>query len=241
MLTCSFMLLVYILIRPSHQHYSFFHVLKQQYRRPSYRHCSSDLINIQESEKSNFHICVSVFWVICGTVKLLQLFIIKINTPFTNVMSKRIDLYYYFALWQKIILISYLLNINIYLLTSELFNQIFTLCITVSILIKCKDLFQLMECSCVFQAPRGADLRQWALRVPCGNLWPGNEGEGCPGFRKCFSYCYVWVPSTALYIHFKDIPSISLLTVLSVFLCRIWCWCGTWGEQKRTVQSQWVG
>jgi len=48
------------------------------------------------------------------------------------------------------------------------------------------------------QAPGGTDLRQRALWMPCGHLWPGNEGEGCPGFRECFSYGYVWVPSIHL-------------------------------------------
>ncbi len=49
--------------------------------------------------------------------------------------------------------------------------------------------------SCILQAPRGTDLRQRALRMSRGHLRPGNKGEGCPGFRECFSYCYVWVPS----------------------------------------------
>lgn len=43
----------------------------------------------------------------------------------------------------------------------------------------------------ILQAAGGTDLRQRALRMPCGHLRPGNEGEGCPGFRECFSYCYV--------------------------------------------------
>lgn len=142
------------------------------------------------------------------------------------------------ALWINSNLNFTSMNINIYFLTSELFNLIVTLCIAVSLLIKCKDLFQFMVCYCVLQAPRGADLRQWALWMPCGNLRPGNEGEGCPGFRECFSYRYVWVPLTALYLHFKDILSIILLTV---FLCKMWCWRGVLGAQWGTIQSQWVG
>lgn len=83
------------------------------------------------------------------------------------------------------------------------------------------------------QAPRGTDLRQRALRMPRGHLWPGNEGEGCPGFRECFSYCYVWVPS----LHFIYI--LNSRKDLSVVSCdrQTGHWCG----RKETVQSQQVG
>lgn len=42
------------------------------------------------------------------------------------------------------------MNIKMYFPTSELLNLIVILCITVSLLIKCKDLFQLMECYFLF-------------------------------------------------------------------------------------------
>lgn len=50
----------------------------------------------------------------------------------------------------------------------------------------------------VSQAPGGTDLRQRTLWMPRGHLRPGNSGEGRPGLRERFSYCYVWVPFTAL-------------------------------------------
>lgn len=53
---------------------------------------------------------------------------------------------------------------------------------------------------CFLQTPRGADLRQRALWMPRRHLWPGDEGEGCPGFRECFSYCYVWVPYLSIFL-----------------------------------------
>lgn len=82
----------------------------------------------------------------------------------------------------------------------------------------------------LLQAPRGTDLRQRALRMPRGHLRPGNKGEGCPGFRECLSYCYVWVPSLHLLIfqsQRKD-PLCGFLTEWDM---------GSW---RGTVQSRWV-
>lgn len=61
-------------------------------------------------------------------------------------------------------------------------------------LLRCRDFYQLLSCGCCLQAPRGEDLRQRALRMPRGHLWPGHQGEGGPGVRERFSNRHVWVP-----------------------------------------------
>lgn len=50
---------------------------------------------------------------------------------------------------------------------------------------------KLLKLECSFQALRGQDLRQWALRMPRGDLRPSDQGEGGPCFRECFSDCHV--------------------------------------------------
>lgn len=71
-----------------------------------------------------------------------------------------------------------------------------------------------------WQAPRGSDLRQRALRMPRGHLRPGNEREGRPGFRECFSYRYVWVPSFHVFsLRYFSVTKTTLW--LSFFLIQV--------------------